>query len=267
MIHSHPLNLTNQDLRNRSFKGQNLNGADFSGSDIRGCDFSYASLKGANFERVKVGQTLRQIILVLGVALIVALLAVDAIAHTIFGALGQILGGSTWAYILALYISLGMAGAGSGVRKITVTKSSVGQIATVISGTASGALLSFFYAGTTTDNNPQIATAAAVLGGIVAAIVSFNVRSRFVAIAITVAGTVAGYGFAFLGGTSAIAYLSVQKLMGGVIWSCLSVSFLWLTMHSLILAIREIKEFSGTCFRGANLTNAVFAAKSPRKSE
>ncbi|MEQ9237237.1 pentapeptide repeat-containing protein [Coleofasciculus sp. E2-BRE-01] len=70
MIHSHPLNLTNQDLRNRSFKGQNLNGADFSGSDIRGCDFSYASLKGANFERVKVGQTLRQIILVLGVAMI-----------------------------------------------------------------------------------------------------------------------------------------------------------------------------------------------------
>ncbi|MFP4101191.1 hypothetical protein [Coleofasciculus sp.] len=107
----------------------------------------------------------------ISVTVIVALLAVDAIAHTIFAALGQIPGGSAWAYILALYSSLAIAGAGSGVREITGTKSSVGQIATVISGTASGALLSFFYAGTTTDNNPQIATAAAVLGGIVATII------------------------------------------------------------------------------------------------
>ncbi|MEQ8755360.1 MAG: hypothetical protein RID09_17835 [Coleofasciculus sp. G1-WW12-02] len=116
------------------------------------------------------------------------------------------------------------------------------------------------------DNNPQIAIVGAVLGGIVTAIVSFKLTSRLVAIAITVAGTLAGYGFAFLVGTSAIAFLSGQKLSLGVVWSCLSVSFLWLTMHSLILAVQEIKDFSGTCFRGADLTNAVFESNLREKS-
>ncbi|MBE9126494.1 MULTISPECIES: pentapeptide repeat-containing protein [unclassified Coleofasciculus] len=258
MLHSHPLKFANQDLRNHSFKGQNLNGADFSGSDIRGCDFSYASLQGANFERVKVGQTPRQFITVVGVAVVVALLAVDAIARMIFGSLGRTPGEPAWAYILALYISMGIAGVGSGIRGITGTKSIAGRIATVMSGTASGALLGFFYGGSTTGNNPQIATAAAVLGGMVMAVISFRARNRLVAVAVSVAGAVAGYGFAFLVGTIAIAFLSVQKLVGGVVWGILSLGFLRLTMNSLTFVARDIRSFSGTSFKGADLTNAVF---------
>ncbi|MFB8790512.1 MAG: pentapeptide repeat-containing protein [Potamolinea sp.] len=72
MNSSSPLNFTNQDLRNRSFKGQNLIGADFSGCDIRGCNFSYALLQGANFERTKAGQTPRQFIPLVVVTIIVA---------------------------------------------------------------------------------------------------------------------------------------------------------------------------------------------------
>jgi uncharacterized protein YjbI with pentapeptide repeats len=56
-----PLDFSNQDLRNRSFKGQNLAGANFRKADIRGCDFSTANLNGADFSGVIAGQSKKQI--------------------------------------------------------------------------------------------------------------------------------------------------------------------------------------------------------------
>jgi uncharacterized protein YjbI with pentapeptide repeats len=56
-----PLDFSNQDLRNRSFKGQNLAGANFRKADIRGCDFSKANLEGADFSGVTAGQSGKQI--------------------------------------------------------------------------------------------------------------------------------------------------------------------------------------------------------------
>lgn len=258
MTSSSPLKFANQNLRNRSFKGQNLNGADFSGSDIRGCDFSYALLQGANFERVKAGQTPRQFITLVMVAMVVALLAADAISRMIFGSLGKTAAEPAWSYILALGISLAIAGAFSGVRAMTGAKSLAGRVATTVSGSASGALLGFFYAGSSTNNNPQIAIAGAVIGGVVMAIAIFRVHGGFVALAVAVAGAVAGYGFAFFVGTMAIAYLSTQKLVWAVFLGTLSIGYIWLTMNSLTLAIKEIRGACGTSFRGADLTNAKF---------
>ena len=57
---SQGLNLANQDLRDRSFKGKNLIGADFSGADIRGCNFCRSQLKSADFTNVITGQSQRQ---------------------------------------------------------------------------------------------------------------------------------------------------------------------------------------------------------------
>src|SRR3712207_3200023 len=110
MTSSSPLNFANRDLRNRSFKGQNLNGANFSGSDIRGCDFSYALLQGANFERVRAGQTPKQFIILVLVAGVVAWLTADALSQMIFGSLGKTPAEPAWSYILALGISMAIAG-------------------------------------------------------------------------------------------------------------------------------------------------------------
>lgn len=104
-----------------------------------------------------------------------------------------------------------------------------------------------------------MAIAGAVMGGVVIAIaIIFRVGSRFIAVAVLVAGAVAGYGFAFLVGTIAIAYLSVQKLVGGIIWGTLSIAYIGLTITSLTLTVREIRDACGTSFRGADLTNARF---------
>lgn len=57
----HPLNYSNQNLQNRSFKGQNLSGVDFSGSDLQGCDFTGANLTAASFKWARTGQSSRQV--------------------------------------------------------------------------------------------------------------------------------------------------------------------------------------------------------------
>ena len=67
-----PLDFSNQDLRNRSFKGrQDLAGANFQKADIRGCDFSKANLKGADFSEIKAGRSGKQIFITLLITLMV----------------------------------------------------------------------------------------------------------------------------------------------------------------------------------------------------
>ncbi|MEH1905929.1 MAG: pentapeptide repeat-containing protein [Nostoc sp.] len=64
------LNYTNQNLQNCSFKGQDLAGADFSGSDLRGCNFTGATLIGTNFQKIKTGQTYRQVNILIAASII-----------------------------------------------------------------------------------------------------------------------------------------------------------------------------------------------------
>jgi hypothetical protein len=197
MTNSSLPNFANQDLRNRSFKGQNLNGADFSASDIRGCDFSYALLRGANFEGVRAGQSLKQLITLIGVV-VVALLAVDAFSQMIFGVLGRAAAEGGWSFVVAFYISLAIAGTFCGARVITGRRSIARRVVTIVSGAASGALLGFFYAGSTTKNNPKMAIAGAVVGGLViASAMIFRVGNKFAAVAVAVVGLLPGMGLPF----------------------------------------------------------------------
>ncbi|NES21956.1 MAG: hypothetical protein F6K41_24275 [Symploca sp. SIO3E6] len=184
----------------------------------------------------------KQLIPLLLIAGVVAWLAVNAFSSMIFGSLGTTAADPAWSYVVALGISLAIAGASCGIRVKIGSKSMVGRFVTTISGTASSALLGFYYGGTITNNNPQIAIASAVFGGIVIASAIIFVRRKFVAVAVTVVGTVASYGFAFFVASIAIAYLSVQKFLAGVIWGSLSVGYIWLTINSLTLLVRELRE-------------------------
>jgi len=66
-----PLDFSNRDLRNRSFKdNQNLAGANFRNADIRGCDFTNANLEGADFSGAKAGRSRTQEIIFIMAVLI-----------------------------------------------------------------------------------------------------------------------------------------------------------------------------------------------------
>jgi hypothetical protein len=272
MTKQQQLNFANQDLRNRSFKGKNLQGADFSGADLRGCNFNHALLMDANLERVRTGQTRRQLMVLVTLILAVGLLVGDVVSRLSFAALGQTAEKVGWNFVLALYASLGIAGFGIGLKTLAKPRSLLARMAGVVSATASGALVGFFYGGTTGnqllailqrestgENNPQTAIAGAVLLGLLMAVSSFKTRNGIISVIVATAGAVTAYGFAFLIGTTAIALLTTSHWLWGFILSALSLLYLWLTLKALALITQTSRQVWGTSFRKANLTGARFA--------
>lgn len=259
------LNFTHQDLRNRSFKGLNLKKANFSGSDLRGCDFSGTVLVGANFEQVRTGITLRQVIVLVLVAVITTWLMASAVTRPVFSSLGEPIGGHKWSFIVALLLSLGISGAGSGMRIAIAPQ--FGTVAFALSGIASGALLGFYYVGIATNENPPAAIVGAVVGGLVMTLISLRCQTSAVAVAVALAATVASYGLAFWLWAVALALLSGQQLVWGILLSILSLAYVGLTLSSLVLVFIEMKRSSGTSFRNADLTEASFANAKVRNTD
>ncbi len=259
------LNFTHQDLRNRSFKGRNLKDTNFSGSDLRGCNFSGAVLIGANFEGVRTGITFRQVIVLAIVAVITTWLMASAVTRPVFSSLGEPIGGHKWPFIVALLLSLGISGAGSGI-KIAIAPQ-FGIVAFALSGIASGALLGFYYVGIATDENPQAAIVGAVVGGLLMMLISFRVQGGAVGVAVAVAAAVASYGLAFWLWAVALALLSGQQLVWGIVLSILSLAYVGLTLSSLVLFCIEMKRSLGTSFRNADLTKASFANAKVRNTD
>ena len=255
---SSKLNFSHKNLRNQSFKGQNLNYADFSKTDIRGCDFSQASLQGANFQGVIAGQSLTKLLVSIFFSIIIFVLTFHSHSQMIFAVLGLTPENSTWSYSVALFTSLGVAGIAVAIRA-TIIPSILQRIATIISTAASSALLGFFYGGTAFGvENPQVAVTSALISAVSMATISLYYTQGLVPILITVAGTVAAYGFTFMMVTVASAFLSTQNLVKGIIWVVLSLGSIVATIITLKQTIREITLFGTTSFRGADLTNANF---------
>ncbi|MEM9925761.1 MAG: pentapeptide repeat-containing protein [Cyanobacteria bacterium P01_D01_bin.50] len=253
------INFTKQNLQNRSFKGLNLNGANFSFSDIRGCDFSNSSLREANFNCAKAGQTPQIFAFLISITSITIIIVFHAVSQMIFGVIERTPQSPIWSYALALSISLGLAGITCVTMGAARDKSFLKQIAIILSGATSGAILGFFYGGTAAGGkNPQVAIASAVIGALIMAVTSFYFEKGFIPIILSVSGTVASYGFAFLIGTRAIAFLSTQNLIWGFCLSFLSLIYIGLTLIALCYSIKKITTYSVTSFRASDLTNANF---------
>lgn len=245
-----------QDLRNQSFRRQCLNGANFRGADLRGCNFSKAQLIGANFEQARMGQTRRQLGIWVGIAIATLLIAGHAISTLVAGSLGQTPTDKAWSYVIALTVSLGIAGglasARSRLPRLWRRWSDWG------SGTIAGAVVGFFYAGTLTNKEPRWAIAGAVVGAVLAATWGWR-QSVSSAIALRLTTTLATYGFSCLIGATAIALLNVGRWFPGVVLGVMTLLYLWFTWRGWVEVGKTIHHGQGTSFRGANLTHAQFS--------
>ncbi len=258
------LNFTNQNLRNRIFKGLDLRNVNFSGADIRGCDFSNAQLQNANFTKVKIGQPPRFLITLTFITFLTGIIAFQAISQMSFGVLGRTPEDSAWSYTIALFVSLGIAGISTAIRGMIHRNEILQRIATTLSGATSGALLGFYYGGISQNNNPQIAVMSSAIrvaipsgiASLIMAIISFYITEPYMRVTVAALGFIAAYGFAFLIWSLAVAYLSTQNLILGSISSIFALSAMVLTMLCLKLAIQEITTSRITSFRYADLTNA-----------
>jgi hypothetical protein len=262
-----PANFADQDLHHRSFKRQCLNGADFSGADLRGCNFEAAQLIGANFANASMGQTARQRFVWLSVAIGVALLIGDASLRLIFGSIGQSPDDRSWTYVLVLYAVLSLTGLTMGSWTIAKLPFRLQMLAGQTTGALSGALLGFFQVGSAANNHPSAAIAGAIGGALLGFSLSFWLKRTSVAIGLAAAGTVVTYGATFFIGTTALSFLSVQRFQWGILLSLPTVLYLWLTWRSLRFISWQIRTAIGTSFRGADLTNANFAAVDLRQTD
>jgi uncharacterized protein YjbI with pentapeptide repeats len=116
-----PLDFSNQDLRNRSFKGRkDLAGADFRKADIRGCNFSGANLEGANFSGLTSGQSGQQIFIAFAFAFAGAFAGGLVFGLVIAGAgVGAFMGAFTFGFGFAGAFGFGFAGAVAGAGAVT----------------------------------------------------------------------------------------------------------------------------------------------------
>jgi len=165
------------------------------------------------------------------------LLAGHAISHLIFGSLGQTPSDKAWNYAIALVISLGLGGAGAGLR--SRLPSPFNRIATILTGVASGAVIGFYYAGVAAGKDPRWAIAGAVLGGLLLGGLGIGFKSAWMEIVIRVAGAITAYGFAFLIGATALTMLNVGYLPIGLLLSLVSLLYLWFTLNSIISPSRS----------------------------
>lgn len=253
-----PLVLTNQNLRNRSFRGQRLIGADFRGSDIRGCDFSDAQLMGANFQGVRAGRSRRPLVEILILTVIVGVLTGHAISQFIFGSVGQTPESEAWPYVAVLLKVLAAAGATSALRVLLGGRCWIGISAGILSAALLGALLGFFYVGVATSDNPFWATRGAFVGAIGAGAIALGRRHRLTEVVTTIGGMMVNYGFAFLMITAGFGAISVHRWAIGLPLCLVALLYGWFAFVSLAQLGEEVKAASGTSFRGANLSDAQF---------
>lgn len=250
------LDFSNQNLRDRSFRGQDLQGADFRGADIRGCDFRGAQLRGANFDHVRAGRSLKYFCTSILVTLIVALLAMNAISRMVYGAIAA--NDSAFALVLALHITSGLAGLATAFTTFSSVRSLLNRSAWMIAGAVSMALLGFFYIGTATGNNQTAAAVGALIGAGLGAIACWRMSHPILITAVTGAGAIASYGFAFLVGARAIALLSGGYIFQSLLWGLISLVYLGLTTVLLGRVFQTVRATGRTSFEQADLIGASF---------
>ena len=242
-----------QDLRDRSFRRQDLCQATFEGADVRGCDFRGANLTDVTFKNAKLGRTRRHVMLSIMTVTSLVLLAFHAFSHMFFGGLGTIRQDPAWAYVLALQISLALAGGMTGLQalcqKNAKTDPRWSQLGTGMIGmVASCALIGFFYGGDWSDNNPQVAIASAVGLGLVGLVMGSGVGPRWLLAGLTMVGAIAAYGFFLTAGTNASTLLHGQEYGLGFLWLGVSALYLKWTLDALTFACQRINAAMTTCF-------------------
>lgn len=251
MIHSKPISLTNQDLRNLSFKGRNLQGVDFSGSDLRGCDLSYAHLQEANFEKIRAGREPRKLLELTAIAIVVCLIVFRAYTQTNFNPINL--------YFYPLHFSLAIASLGVAIASVYRQKYLIERIAMTVSGSASGALMGFYYLGSLAHKSPHLAGFGAVIGAIAVGSLFFWQKKEAMVLAIAVSGALAACYLTFLLVIKMLAALVAHSLVLGSFWGVICLISLAGVLVALDFVVRQISLLSCTSFRGANLTKAKFA--------
>jgi hypothetical membrane protein len=183
-------------------------------------------------------------VIVSTVTLTVAALSLNAVSQLVFSVLGVPPADTNWRYTVALFLNLVASAATLALSTLTAKNSLNSRIAIAISAATSGAWLGFYYGGISTDGkDPHVSSLAAVISVSLMAAISFYLRKRLTTIAVTIMGTAATYGLAFLCSAATFAFLSTDRLLRGFSWGSLCLGAIALTIVFLNLLLQEISSY------------------------
>lgn len=255
------ITFANRDLRNRSFYKQDLRDAVFDHCDLRGCDFRYAQLQGAIFQQVRLGIARNRLFGYGAIALGVAVLAFNAISHMVFGILGLTVQDPAWGFVIALYVSLAIAGLAAlpkrrlprPVRKLTI-----------LPALATGALLGFYYGGRAAAEDPQLAIIAASLAGLSTGLFCLaKPQANWFSSLMKIVGAIAAYGLAFAAVGMASAGLSTGHSLVGLGWGVLTLVYFALALKGSEDSRKLLMQAASTRFQKTDLSQTRFEGVHP----
>lgn len=250
-----PVNFTHKNLRGRNFRNQQLEKAYFAGCDLRGCDFFRANLRGALFTGCRTGYSPEKLTIGAVTLILATGLMFHAVSSFVFGAVGILPNHPAWLYVLALYVTLGLATLGTGWQSVSMTGE---RFACILTGITTGALMGFFYGGQWTDNNPQIAIGGATLIGGVGLMVASRRHRALSRAVLGGMGAIAAYGFTFLLWAEGSSLVTTGTWGRGLGLMLIALTGIGVTLRSITCSWRWLKTYGHTSFRQADLTACTF---------
>ena len=181
----------------------------------------------------------------IAIAVIATIITIKAVSVMMFASLGSTSTGRV-SYVLVLQIVLAAIGISSYLSNSVNLNSKpkvLKQSCLFLSITLCGALLGFYYGGSYADNDPQYAIFGAIALGIIFNLVAVF-QARLVATIISFIASMCAYGFASMTGIRGINLLAASLFIPGIIWSCVSLIYIGLSVANLLTGISKINRSS-----------------------
>jgi hypothetical protein len=177
-------------------------------------------------------------------ATIVALLVLNAVGTLIYGALGQSLDSTAGKFSLVLCGVMGVTVIAGAIAEYNRDRPAMFKLARLMANAAAGAVVGFYYGGTTlplpTAQQIPWAIAGAILGALLGAGLS-GLSRRVIQVSLACLRTIVIYGFAFLNGAMGMMGLSQGQwwglgLLGLAIWS---LGVTWRSIFTLAIQLEN----------------------------
>ncbi|MEL6931248.1 MAG: hypothetical protein AAFO95_21900 [Cyanobacteria bacterium J06600_6] len=186
-------------------------------------------------------QSSRYRIMQIAIAFATLIITIHAVSVMISASLGFTADSDRWSYILTLQTVLAIIGlTGYLSNSVNFLPTIVTKFSRFSLITFCGVLLGFYYGGTYTNNNSQAAIVTAIAMGIIFNLVNHYQRQTVSKIVILIAG-ICAYGFALMRGIAAINLIAGSWLIPGIIWGCVCLIYLGLTVSNLAIAFKKIR--------------------------
>lgn len=180
-------------------------------------------------------------IILIAIAIISLILTLQAVSMMMFASLGQTPNSDRWGYVLTLQVVLGIIGITGYLSNVANFSSVIVKTSHFVLNTLCGVLLGFYYGGTYADNNSQVAVVSAIAVGIIFNLL-YRWQKQIVSTVVMAIASVCAYGFASIGGIAAINLIAGSLFIPGIIWSCVCLVYLGLTVNNLAIAFKKIKD-------------------------